>query len=81
MGLALGMSRPALLRSLVCVGANYCIDDHLRRGLELFDAETLERESSELAAELARRHDPHHHPGYWRQLVRQVRANVEAELV
>jgi pimeloyl-ACP methyl ester carboxylesterase len=80
-GLVLGMSRPTLLRSLVCVGANYCIDDHLRRGLELFDAETLQRESPEFAAELARRHDPHHHPGYWRELVGQVRANVEAELV
>jgi pimeloyl-ACP methyl ester carboxylesterase len=80
-GLALGMSQPALLRSLVCVGANYCIDDHLRRGMELFDAETLERESPEFAAELARRHDVHHYPGYWRELVAQVRANVEAELV
>jgi pimeloyl-ACP methyl ester carboxylesterase len=80
-GLALGMARPALLRSLVCVGANYCIDAHLRRGMEFFDAETLERESPEFASELARRHDPHHHPGYWRELVRQVRANVEAELV
>lgn len=80
-GLALGMTRPALLRSLVCVGANYCIDDHLRRGMEFFDAETLQRENPELAAELARRHDAHHYPGYWRELVEQVRANVEAELV
>jgi pimeloyl-ACP methyl ester carboxylesterase len=79
-GLALGMSRPPLLRSLVCVGANYCIDDHLQRGMEFFDAETLDRESPGFAAELARRHDPHHHPGYWRELVGQVRANVEAEL-
>jgi pimeloyl-ACP methyl ester carboxylesterase len=81
LGLVLGMSRPALLRSLVCVGANYCIDDHLRHGMELFDAAALERETPEFAAELARRHDAHHHPGYWRELVRQVRANVEAELV
>jgi pimeloyl-ACP methyl ester carboxylesterase len=80
-GLALGMTRPALLRSLVCVGANYCVDNQLRQGLEFFDAATIERESPDLAAELARRHDPHHHPGYWRELVRQVRANAEAELV
>ncbi|MDQ3224413.1 MAG: alpha/beta hydrolase [Gemmatimonadota bacterium] len=64
--LVLGMTRPAVLRSLVCVGANYCVDDHLRRGMELFDAAAIERESPEFAAELARRHDAHHHPGYWR---------------
>jgi pimeloyl-ACP methyl ester carboxylesterase len=80
-GLVLGMTRPALLRSLVCVGANYRIDDQLRQGMEFFDAAALEQESPEFAAELARRHDPHHHPGYWRELVGQVRANVEAELV
>jgi pimeloyl-ACP methyl ester carboxylesterase len=80
LGLALGMSRPELLRSLVCVGANYCMDDHLRRGLEFFDPAALERESPAFAAELARRHDAHHYPGYWCDLVRQVRENVEAEL-
>jgi pimeloyl-ACP methyl ester carboxylesterase len=79
-GLALGMHRPALLRSLVCVGANYRIDDQLLQGMEFFDPQLLERDHPEFAAELARRHDPHHHPGYWRELVRQVRANVEAEL-
>lgn len=80
LGLALGMTRPGLLRSLACVGANYCMDDHLRQGMAFFDAETLERESPEFAAELARRHDAHHYPGYWRELVGQVRANVENEL-
>jgi pimeloyl-ACP methyl ester carboxylesterase len=80
LGLALGMTQPALLRSLVCVGANYRVDDHLRRGMEFFNAAALERESPQLAAELARRHDAHHYPGYWRELVRQVRENVETEL-
>jgi pimeloyl-ACP methyl ester carboxylesterase len=81
LGLLLGMTRPALLRSLVCVGANYRLDDRLRQGMALFDAAALERESPEFAAELARRHDAHHSPGYWRELVGQVRANVETELV
>jgi pimeloyl-ACP methyl ester carboxylesterase len=79
-GLVLGMIRPALLRSLVCVGANYRIDDHLRQGMEFFDAAVLEQESPEFAAELARRHDAYHYPGYWRDLLGQVRANVETEL-
>jgi pimeloyl-ACP methyl ester carboxylesterase len=80
LGLVLGMTRPALLHSLVCVGANYRIDDHLREGMAFFDAAALERESPEFAAELARRHDAHHYPGYWRDLVAKVRANVENEL-
>jgi pimeloyl-ACP methyl ester carboxylesterase len=80
LGLVIGMTRPTLLRSLVCVGANYRVDDHLRQGMEFFDAAALERESPEFAAELARRHDAYHYPGYWRDLVEQVRTNVEAEL-
>lgn len=80
LGLVLGMSRPELLHSLVCVGANYRLDDHLRQGMALFNAAALERDSPPFAAELARRHDPSHYPGYWRDLVAQIRANVETEL-
>ena len=50
------------------------------RGWRSSTPASLERESPEFAAELARRHDAHHHPGYWRELVRQVRDNVETEL-
>jgi pimeloyl-ACP methyl ester carboxylesterase len=49
--------------------------------MAFFDAAALERESPAFAAELARRHDAYHYPGYWRDLVTQVRANVETELV
>ena len=80
-GLALGMTYPDLLRFLVCVGPNYRIDDHLRRTIGFFDVAALERDEPEFAAELARRHDAHHHPGYWRELAQQVMANVKDELV
>jgi pimeloyl-ACP methyl ester carboxylesterase len=79
-GLALAMTRPAMLRSLICVGANYRLDDRLREAADFFDADILEREQPEFAAELARRHDAHHHPGYWRELVRQTQAYVETGL-
>jgi pimeloyl-ACP methyl ester carboxylesterase len=75
------MTRPDLLRSLVCVGASFRLDVHLRLAMEFFDGATLERDHPEFAVELARRHDSYHHPGYWRELVRQVRENAEAELV
>jgi pimeloyl-ACP methyl ester carboxylesterase len=79
-GLALGVTRPEVLRSLVCVGANYRVDDPTREALAFFDAEVLERDDPAFAAELARRHDAHHSPGYWRELVRQVRVMAEVGL-
>lgn len=79
-GLALAMTRPVLLRSLVCVGANYRIDNRLREATDFFDADVLEREQPDFAAELARRHDGHHYPGYWRELVRQTRVYAETGL-
>ena len=79
-GLALGLTRPALLRSLVCVGANYRVDAPTREALAFFDAEVLQRDEPAFAAELARRHDTYRAPGYWRELVRQVRAMAEIGL-
>jgi pimeloyl-ACP methyl ester carboxylesterase len=79
-GFVVGMTRPELLRSLVAVGANYRVDDHMQEGMAFFDADMLEREEPEFAAELARRHDAHHSPGYWRDLIRQIRENVETEM-
>ncbi len=79
-GLALGLTRPGLLRSLVCVGANYRVDAPTREALAFFDADVLERDDPAFAAELARRHDGSHAPGYWRELVRQVRAMGEIGL-
>ena len=70
------MTRPELVHSLVCVGANYTNDAQTTAANALFDAEILEREHPEFAAALAGFHDPHHHPGYWRELVDQIKANL-----
>lgn len=74
--LALGMTRPDLVRSLVCVGANYTNDEQTTAANAGIDAEVLEREHPEFAEMLAGFHDPHHHPGYWRELVGQLKANL-----
>ncbi len=75
-------SRGKASRCSPCLASRYhvSIEDHPRGGMALFDAAMLERDAPELAAELARRHDAHHYPGYWRDLVRQVWENAEAEL-
>jgi pimeloyl-ACP methyl ester carboxylesterase len=72
--LTLGMNRPDLLHSLVCVGAFYRIDDQIREAWRIFDPEVIEREAPEWAASLAATQDPHHYPGYWRDLVEQLAA-------
>ncbi len=74
--LALGMARPELVRSLVLVGANYRNDERTRAANAVLDADVIEREHPEWAAALAAVHDPHHHPGYWRELMDQIKANV-----
>jgi pimeloyl-ACP methyl ester carboxylesterase len=79
-GLAIGMTRPHLLRSLVAVGPSIYVDDQLRESLRFFDPELIGRDHPEYANIFEKRHDPHHYPGYWRDLVRKVRATVETEL-
>jgi pimeloyl-ACP methyl ester carboxylesterase len=74
--LALGMSRPDLVRTLICVGTNYCNDEQVREANAFIDAEVLERDHPEFAEALAAFHDPHHHLGYWRELVGQLKANL-----
>lgn len=73
-GLALGMTRPDLLRSLICVGANYHVDAQFMESVQDFRPETLEREAPEWVAAMVAAHDTSHYPGYWRELVRQLRA-------
>jgi pimeloyl-ACP methyl ester carboxylesterase len=74
--LALGMARPELVRSLVLVGANYRNDASTRAANAILDAEVIEREHPDWAGTLADLHDAHHHPGYWRELMDQITANV-----
>jgi len=77
--LTIGMTRPELARTLVCVGANYRNDDHTRAANALFDPEALERDHPEFVQDLIRFHDAHQGPGYWRTLVGQVRTMLDAE--
>jgi pimeloyl-ACP methyl ester carboxylesterase len=74
--LTLALARPALVRSLVCIGVNYTNDEQCTAANAIFDAGALEREHPEFAQALAAFHDPHHHPGYWRELVGQIKANL-----
>jgi pimeloyl-ACP methyl ester carboxylesterase len=74
--LALGMQRPDLVRSIVAVGANYRVDEPVRAAIEQLDADVIEEHEPEFAELLAATHDPHHEPGYWREMVRQNYENL-----
>ena len=77
--LTIGMTRPELARTLVCVGANYRNDEHTRAANAFLDAEVLERDHPDFVQLLTRLHDAHQGSGYWRTLVGQVRTMIDAE--
>jgi len=74
--LVIGMTRPDLARTLVTVGPNYYNDEQVLSANTFADVEKIEREQPEWAANLARWHDRNKEPGYWRELVRQLAANL-----
>ncbi len=73
--LQIGLTRPDLARTLIGVGANYTVDDRVRAAVAVLDPVFLERERPQWARDLARRHDAHREPDYWRELVRQLAVN------
>jgi 2-hydroxy-6-oxonona-2,4-dienedioate hydrolase len=73
--LHLGIHHPEVVRTLVCTGGNYYLDTLLERLLQINEPGFIERNAPDVAADLARRHDPAHYPGYWRDLVRQIQEN------
>jgi pimeloyl-ACP methyl ester carboxylesterase len=77
-GLELALAHPRMVRSVVGLGTNYTPDAKTRAGLQRFDPDRLEREEPAWAAEYARRHDPHHGLGHWRDLLGWVRAVAAA---
>jgi pimeloyl-ACP methyl ester carboxylesterase len=74
--LLLGIHRPELVRSLVCVGANHTIDERIKSAIKRVTAEAMEEGEPDRLAELARLHDSHRWPGYWKVVVKQVVNNV-----
>lgn len=71
-GLELALAHPGVVRSVVGVGAFYTLDAKALAFFQGFDPDRVEREDPAWAADLARRHDPHHGPGHWRDLVRRT---------
>jgi pimeloyl-ACP methyl ester carboxylesterase len=74
--LHVGMTRPELVRTLVCVGANYYNDDLVKEANQFADVDRIEREDPESIEELAAIHDRNKYPGYWRDLMKQLADNL-----
>jgi pimeloyl-ACP methyl ester carboxylesterase len=74
--LHLGMTRPELARTLVCVGPNYYNDALVEDANRFAAVETIERMRPAEIEDEAQRHDRGKEPGYWRELFRQLRENL-----
>jgi pimeloyl-ACP methyl ester carboxylesterase len=74
--LTIGMTRPELARCLVAVGPNYYNDEQVVEANQFADLERMERETPEQMAVMAARHDRNKAPGWWRELFRQLAANL-----
>jgi pimeloyl-ACP methyl ester carboxylesterase len=70
----IAMTRPQLLKTIVCLGANFYNDSKVIEANRYFDLERIAQEGDD--EEFARRHDRNKTPGYWRELVRQIAENL-----
>lgn len=69
------LRRPDLVRTLTTVGANYRVDAATLAAVDALDADAIEAAHPEEAARFAARHDAATHPGYWKDLIAQVKRN------
>ena len=76
--LHIGMTRPDLVRSLSCVGANYHNDELVGEANEFVDMEAMERDYPDYPEQYSAVHDRSKYPGYWRELFRQLADNLAA---
>jgi len=74
-GLYLGMARPDLVKTLLCLGANYHNDELVIEANRYFDVDRIKRINGK-AEQYAATHDRNKYPGYWRELVRQLAENL-----
>lgn len=74
--LHIGMTRPELASTLICVGANYHNDELVIEANRVFSVEQFEQLGPDEVAKWSRLHDRNKQTGYWRELVRQTAANL-----
>jgi pimeloyl-ACP methyl ester carboxylesterase len=70
--------RPELTRSIVALGANYCVHGGILSVTASLDPDAIEHGAPDAAAEFARRHDRGKPEGSWKELLRQIVANNSA---
>ena len=70
--LGYALAHPARVRSLILAGGQYTNDERSFSMLDKMTPERIQARLPEWAASLAQLHDPHHEPGYWQTLLRQM---------
>jgi pimeloyl-ACP methyl ester carboxylesterase len=66
------LRRPQIVRSLVLVGTNYCVDVKTLAEVDSIDAAVIERDYPDFAAKFAAMHDEGRHPGFWKEMLGQI---------
>jgi pimeloyl-ACP methyl ester carboxylesterase len=77
--LAFALRYPARVRSLVLAGTQYTNDERTFGLMAKMTPERISTRLPEWAAQLEQLHDPYHAPGYWRELLNQMRPMWSAE--
>ena len=71
--LGFALRYPARVRSLILAGAQYTNDERTFQLLAKMTPERISARLPEWAAQLEQLHDAYHTPGYWRELLNQMR--------
>jgi pimeloyl-ACP methyl ester carboxylesterase len=71
-GLALALTQPMLVRSVIGIGGYYTVDAKTRAGMQFLDPDSMESNAPDFVADLARRNDPYHGAGHWRVVLEWV---------
>lgn len=69
------LRRPDLVRTLTVIGTNHRVDAATLAAVDDLDADAVAAAHPDAAAAFAARHDGGKYPGYWKDLIAQVKAN------
>ncbi len=75
LALDLALRRPEAVRSITVIGTNYCVDELTLGAAAGLDPDDIEAAAPEAAAAFGQPHDANNYPGYWKDLITQIKTN------
>lgn len=75
LALDLALRRPDAVRTITVIGTNYRVDELTLGAAAGLEPDDIEAAAPEAAAAFAKPHDASNYPGYWKDLIGQIKAN------